>query len=270
MDLSIRQTNVDRWNELASMHSKSAFYDVAGFRAGKCTLRPIEVEELGDVAGKSLLHLQCHFGLDTLSWARRGARVTGVDFSEAAIALARSLSDELGIDADFVCSDVYDLPKVLSGKFDIVFTSYGGICWLGDLRGWAETIKRFLKPDGTFYMVEVHPFANIFDDRPGVTDLRVAYSYFDSGPIKEQSVGSYADRSASVVHSVSYSWQHQLGEVLNQLINAGLTIEFVHEFSYGVCATLECMQQSNDGWWRPAEQQDKIPFLFSLKAKLVI
>jgi SAM-dependent methyltransferase len=160
------------------------------------------------------------------------------------------------------------LPKVLAGKFDVVFTSYGAICWLADLRRWAETIKSFLKTGGIFYMVEVHPFANIFDDRPGVTDLRVAYSYFDSGPIKEQSVGSYADRSASVAHSVSYSWQHQLGDVVNHLIAAGLTIEFVHEFPHGVCATLACMQQSNDGWWRPAGQQDKVPFLFSLKAKL--
>jgi SAM-dependent methyltransferase len=268
MDSYIRQTNLDRWNELASIHAKSAFYDVAGFRAGKCSLRPIEVEELGDVAGKRLLHLQCHFGLDTLSWARRGARVTGVDFSETAISLARSLRDEIGIDGDFVCSDVYELAKVLSGKFDIVFTSYGAICWLADLWRWAQTIGTFLRPGGTFYMVEVHPFANVFDDRPGVTDLRVAYSYFDSGPFKEQSEGSYADRSASLVHSVSYSWQHQLGDILNQLIAAGLKIEFLHEFPYGVCATLACMQQGDDGWWRPAGQQDRVPFLFSLKAKL--
>src|ERR1700730_7484575 len=113
MDLSIRQTNLDRWEELPSMHAKSAFYDVAGFRAGKCSLRPLEVEELGDVAGKSLLHLQCHFGLDTLSWARRGARVTGIDFSDQAIAQARALSQELGIPANFVCSTVEDLPRVL-------------------------------------------------------------------------------------------------------------------------------------------------------------
>ena len=116
-------------------------------------------------------------------------------------------------------------------------------------------------------MVEIHPFANVFDDRPGVSDLRIAYSYFDSGPIKAQSVGPYADRNASVVHSVSYSWQHQLGEILNQLIGAGLVIEFVHEFPYSICATLPQMLQNEDGWWRLPGHEDDVPLLFSVKAR---
>jgi SAM-dependent methyltransferase len=266
MDALIQKTNLDRWNELTPIHARSAFYDVESFKAGKSTLRPIEVEELPDVCGKSLLHLQCHFGLDTLSWARRGARVTGVDFSSDAIALARSLSMELGINAAFICSDVYDLPAALSSTFDIVFTSYGAICWLPDLKRWAEVIAHFLKPGGIFYMVEIHPFANVFDDRPGVADLKVAYSYFDAGPIKEQPVGTYADRTVPVRNSLCYVWQHQLGEILNQLIGVGLAIEFVHEFPFGVCATMPFMQECADGWWRLKDEESKIPLLFSLKA----
>ena len=266
MDQSIRNINLDRWNELTALHARSAFYNLEGFKAGQSTLRSIEVEELPEVAGKRLLHLQCHFGLDTLSWARRGARVTGVDFSETAIALARSLSCELGLEAAFVHSDLYDLRNVLSGDFDIVFTSYGTICWLPDLRRWAEIISDSLRPGGTFYMAEIHPFANVFDDRPGTEELKVAYSYFDAGPIREESQGSYADRSAEVIHRTSYIWQHPLGEILNELIRAGLTIEFVHEFPYSVCATLPCMDSSADGWWRLRKQAGEVPLLFSLRA----
>jgi 2-polyprenyl-3-methyl-5-hydroxy-6-metoxy-1,4-benzoquinol methylase len=150
----------DRWTEL---HEQSELYDVAGFKAGKLRLHSIEKEELGDVAGKSLLHLQCHFGLDTLSWAALGATVTGVDFSEKSIALARSLSAEIGIPATFVHSNVYDLPDNLSGQFDIVFTSYGVLWWLPDIPGWAKVIAHFLKPGGTFLVVDSHPMASVFD-----------------------------------------------------------------------------------------------------------
>ncbi len=136
--------NKELWNELTAIHAGSEFYDVDGFKRGKCSLSSIELEELGDVSGKSLLHLQCHFGLDTLSWARLGARVTGVDFSDKAIDLARSLSRDLKIEADFVQSDIYDLPDNLDGEFDIVFTSGGVLPWLPDLKRWAEIITHFL------------------------------------------------------------------------------------------------------------------------------
>src|SRR5437773_5731349 len=132
------ETNRARWNELTGIHARSAFYDVAGFKAGKCTLRPLEVAELGDVTGRSLLHLQCHFGLDTLSWARRGAQVTGIDFAQEAVALATSLARELELPARFVCSDLYESPNVVTERFDVVFTSYGAICWLPDLTRWAR------------------------------------------------------------------------------------------------------------------------------------
>ena len=170
------------------IHERSDFYDVAGFKAGKSTLMPVEVEEVGDVAGKSLLHLQCHFGLDTMSWARLGAKATGVDFSEPAIALARSLSDELAIDVRFVHSNVYDLPENLEGRFDIVFTSYGAVNWLPDLAGWARVVSHFLKPGGTFYVIDGHPFTWGLDDE-NPDDIIIRYPYFRSDePLKFEAV----------------------------------------------------------------------------------
>ncbi len=170
------QSNRELWDEWTGIHARSEFYDVEGFKAGRRSLRPIELEALGDVTGKTLLHLQCHFGMNTLDWARRGAQVTGVDFSEKAIALARSLSRELSIPAEFVLSDIAALPDVLHREFDIVFTSYGVLTWLSDLRRWGQVVAHFLKPGGTFFIAEFHLFAYIFDDE--VAELQVRYPYF--------------------------------------------------------------------------------------------
>ena len=261
-----QQANLALWNEWATINAQSEMYDLAGFKAGKCALKPIELQELGDVTGKTLLHLQCHFGLDTLSWARRGARVTGADFSDEAISLAKSLSRELDIPADFVCSDIYNLPQVLSGQFDVVFTSYGVLCWLRDLTRWAEIVAHFLKPGGTFYIVEFHPFAWVFDD-DNPSELRVKYGYFHTPEPTEWTVqGSYADRNAHVKQPVEYEWAHSLGDILNALIAAGLRIEFLHEFPYSVEKTFPFMERDPDGWWRLKEPPAQIPLTFSLKA----
>jgi len=260
------ETNRTWWNEVTPIHARSDFYDLAGFRAGKLSLLPIEQEELGDVAGRSLLHLQCHFGLDTLSWARLGAQVTGVDFSDQAIALARSLAGELAIPARFLCANVYDLPDVLHESFDIVFTSYGVLCWLPDLARWAGLVAHFLKPGGTFYIAELHPFAGVFDDEEGVTDLRVAYPYFHTPePLTFDSQGTYADRTAQVTHTTTHEWAHSLGDVVNALIAAGLHIQFLHEFPYCDYPILPFMERGSDGWWRlPGD--NVLPLLFSIKA----
>lgn len=158
------QANRKLWDSWIQLNAASASYDVAGFKQGKCTLLYIECEEVGDVKGKNLLHLQCYFGMDTLSWARRGANVMGVDFDERAITLARFLTNELKIPANFTCCNIYDLPQHLAGEFDIVFTSEGVLCWLPDLKRWAEIIAHFLKSNGFFYIHEFHPFEYIFDD----------------------------------------------------------------------------------------------------------
>lgn len=255
------------WDEKVSFHAKSGFYDVETFKAGKLTLMDLEREELGDVVGKSLLHLQCHFGLDTLSWARLGAQVTGVDFSAAGIAMADSLSREVGVEANFVCSDIYDLPRALSGRFDIVFTSYGVLCWLPDLRRWAEVIAHFLEPYGTFYIAEIHPFASVFYDGEDAEDLEVHYPYFhDAQPMRFENQGSYASGGSTGTCHVTYEWAHSLGDVVNALISAGLHIEFLHEFPYACYRMFPFLKQDRDGWWRLKEKRGSIPMTFSLKA----
>lgn len=261
------RANQERWNQLAVEHAKSSFYDLEGFRAGGDRLRSIELNEVGSVDGKSLLHLQCHFGLDTLAWARRGAVVTGVDFSSKAIDLARSLSEELEIPADFYCTDIYDLPSALTAEFDIVFTSYGVLHGLPDLRLWGEIIAYYLRPGGVFHIVEDHPFFRVFRSREGA-ELRPERSYFYSEtPQRIEATGSYATRNRGE-KGVSFVWDHSLGEVINSLIRAGLRIEYLHEFPYAARDKFPFMSQGDDGWWRLPEDQDgTIPFLFSLQAR---
>jgi len=261
------RANQKRWDQLAGEHEKSAFYDLPGFKAGKDRLRSIELSELGSVEGKAMLHLQCHFGLDSLAWARRGAQVTGVDFSQNAIDLAVSLSQELAIPAQFICADLYDLPGVLTGEFDIVFTSYGVLHGLPDLPRWAQIIARYLKPGGIFYIVEDHPFFRVFRASPS-GEFRAERSYFYSEePQRVESVGSYATDNQGEA-GVLFIWDHSLGEIVNSLVDAGLRIEFLHEFPYAARAKFPFMEQGEDGWWRlPAHLHGIIPFLFSLQAR---
>jgi SAM-dependent methyltransferase len=257
--------NKKLWNRWAELHAESEWYDVASFKAGQSTLRPIELEELGDVAGKSLLHLQCHFGLDSLSWAMLGANVTGVDFSEKAIALARSLSEETGIHATFVQSNIYDLPENLSGQFDIVFTSYGVLWWLPDLEAWAKVVSNFLKPGGTFLVVESHPLASMFDtDDP--SELRVKHTYFSTPePLKFEVQGSYAVSDPDY-QGVEYGWNHGMGEIVNSVIAAGLQIESLREYPVQSWRMFPFIEKGEDGWWRLPGHMQAIPMIFSLRA----
>jgi SAM-dependent methyltransferase len=256
------KSNQEMWNQHAAIHINSKFYDVEGFKKGKTTLTSVEREELGDVSGKSLLHLQCHFGLDTLSWARLGARVTGVDFSEKAIQLAQSLAQELSIEARFIQSRIYDLPRVLDEKFDIVFTSYGVLCWLPDLGKWARVIGNFLEENGIFYMVEFHPIRSMFDDDGNITE-----PYFhNEEPLKYEGTGTYAEPNADYKH-ISYEWTHSLSDVVNALIEAGLRIEFLHEFPFSTSGDCPFLVQADDGLWYHKSKDVRIPLMFSVKAR---
>lgn len=262
-----KNANRALWNEWTDIHEKSEFYNLDGFKSGKIRLNQIERDELGDVTGKSLLHLQCHFGLNTLSLARLGAIVTGVDFSEKSIALARKLADELKIDAQFVLSDIENLPDHLTGQFDIVFTSYGVLTWLPDLTRWAEVIAHFLKPGGIFYIAEFHPFAWIFDDAPSATEPTIVQPYFTDGEATEwKTEGSYADRSAEMKQTVSYEWIHPLSEIINALIGAGLRIDFLHEFPYTVYEQFPFVEKCPDGYWRLKDKPNSLPLVFSIQA----
>jgi SAM-dependent methyltransferase len=255
------------WDEWTAINYRSDFYRVADFKAGLNKLRSYEMAEVGPVNGKALLHLQCHFGLDTLCWARLGAQVTGIDFSSAAISQARALAEDVGLEARFVQSDIYELPSHLEGGFDIVYTSRGVLGWLPDLDRWGKVVAHFVNPGGFFYITEIHPVAQVFDDDEGVRDLRLRYSYFSQPePIVLATKGSYADRDAHVAQEVEYGWSHGLGEIVTALTAAGLHIDFLHEFPF-VEWPLSFLQRAADGTHRLAADNDgKLPLFFSLKA----
>ena len=261
------EANRKHWDEIVPIHVGSDFYDVASFKAGESKLKPVELAELTDVRGKTMLHLQCHFGMDTLSWAMEGATVTGIDFSERAIEAARALSEETGIEARFLVSDLYSLPGNLDERFDIVFTSYGVVFWLPDVKRWAEVAAHLLAPGGTFYMVEFHPFSWIFDDAPEVSDFRVKYPYFETGePLRFEQEGTYADRGADIKNKLTYSWPHPLGDIVSALIDAGLRIEFLHEFPYTTEEFWPFMEVVDKRMVRLTKHDGCVPLLFSIKA----
>ena len=260
--------NRELWDELTAIHIESQFYDVPGFKAGKLSLNSIEREEVGDVVGKSLLHLQCHFGLDTLSWARLGAQVTGVDFSSKAIYFAQTLACETGLfEAKFFCAEIGAIDQVLphNSVYDIVFTSYGVLSWLPDLSRWVESFFRVLKPGGIFYIVDYHPLLTIFDSNRSAQELKVLRPYFYSlAPTVTDPDSSYADRSACVKNA-AFEWNHTMGELVTALVSAGLEIEFLHEFPVCNYQCFPFMVQDSDGLWRC--EGDVIPLMFSIKAK---
>lgn len=256
-------TNRANWNERTTVHAASEFYDVEGFKKGRITLTDIECREVGDVSGKTLLHLQCHFGMDTMSWSRLGAKATGVDISDTAIDLARSLNDEIGADARFIRSNVYDLSDVLDEEFDIVFTSLGVLCWLPDLDKWASVVHRFLRPGGTFYMLDGHPFIGVYEE-DDAGDIRPTYSYFHQQFFFEGNHQTYTDGDS--IASPVYEWQHSLGEIVTAITKSGLTIEYLHEFPMSFYQAFPNMTKHEDGSWRFPEHNDSFPQLFSIKA----
>ncbi len=259
------ETNKKLWNELTDVHIKS--YGVNEFKKGKSTLDKIQLEEIGNVKGKLLLHLQCHFGLDTLSWAREGAIVTGVDFSEKSIEYANQLRKELDIKSRFICCNIYDLKKRLVEKFDIVYTSQGVLCWLKDLNEWAKLIHHFLRPCGIFYIMEGHPITHIFDDtRRG--KLEIIYPYFHGKePTKwDNDYPDYSDETYIPKNS-SYQWQWSLNDIINSLIKAGLRIEFMNEFDKLFYKEFPDMKCDENGWWYLLDYRNKIPLMFTLRAR---
>lgn len=265
------EENRKHWDELAEHHPETSHYDVEAFLHGESTLRQLEREEL-DPTGQRLLHLQCHFGLDTLSWVRNEgvAHATGVDFSPTAITTARELRDQISLSQDrarFLESDIYELPAALDETFDVVCTSYGTIYWLPDLDRWAEVIATHLEPGGTFYIADGHPFVNPFHHESTGDDLQVAHPYFNEEAITEEHDGSYAGWDFRLENKRSHGFSHPIGEIVTALTDAGLGIEFVHEFPWSFFQRFETMEVDNDGrWWLPGGEHD-LPFTFSLKAQ---
>jgi len=252
------------WDERVPLHVASAFYDNDAFVAGASSLRPFEVDEVGPVEGKSLVHLQCHFGQDTLSWARLGARVTGLDFSPAAIDAARDLASTIGVPAEFVVANVYDAVDALRGqRYDIVYTGLGALVWLPDIRAWAHVVAALLEPGGFLYLSEMHPFVDTFAD----DELTAAHDYFTrpSGSRYDEA-GTYADWSAATTANITYEWTHPLGSVVTALIEAGLRLEFLHELEFTLFERWPLLERHDDGtYWLPAGSP-RLPLMYSLRA----
>lgn len=253
--------NKDLWNQRTVVHRDSVFYNLEGFKKGESVLTTIELNELGDVSGKTMLHLQCHFGMDSLDWARRGANVTGVDISDMAIAEAQKLNQELGLNATFVCCNVLDTSQHVPEQFDIVFTSYGTIGWLPDLKPWATMIAERLKLSGIFYIAEFHPMVWMFDD----DFTHIQYSYENPEVIVTENLGTYTDRYADI-KGKEYSWNHSISEVLNALIEAGLKVRFFNEYMYSPYPCFRNVVEFEPGKWHIKGLEGKIPMVYSLMA----
>jgi len=255
------EINRQSWNKKTDIHIKSEFYDMDGFLKGKSSLNDIELGLLGDIKGKSILHLQCHFGQDTISLSKLGAEVTGIDFSDKAIESAKQIAKNTNSNANFICCNIYDLPNYLDQQFDIVYTSYGTIGWLPDLDRWAKIISKFLKPNGKFIFVEFHPVVWMFDDN----FEKIAYNYFNSGAIVETGNGTYVDKNADI--SQEYvMWNHSFAEIINSLIKNGLEIKSLDEFDYSPYNCFNKTIEVAPKKYRIAHLDNKIPMVFSILA----
>lgn len=263
------KSNKLNWNDRVAAHAESSdpSYDIDGFLEGKSTLKSIEIEKLGDVSGKSLLHLMCHFGLDTLSWRRRGAEVTGIDFSNEAIKLAQLLTERAQLDARFICSNVYDLPEVLDERFDIVIANYGITCWLPDFDGFAKVTSRFLKAGGIFILIDGHPFLDLLDYDKEKEQLEFTGRYFhDPDPDEFNIPYSYTGKK-KLANSLAYEWSHDLGSIIAAIKSNGLNLVSFKEYPNSFFKRYSNMIPDGNGYWRFPESLPQIPSMFSIKAE---
>lgn len=253
------KVNKEAWDERAEKHYDSEFYDTRSFIEGRNSLPSIDIKMLGDIRGKSVLHLQCHFGQDSISLSRMGAYVTGVDFSETAIDKARNLTEQCGTDTKFICSDVYSVKDKLEDSFDITYTSYGTIGWLPDIRRWAEIVSSCTKKGGKFVFVEFHPIIWMFDD----TLSYIQYSYFKSEPIVETLSGSYADKDKGSSYK-SISWNHGMSEVIQALLDNGFQLDILEEHPYSPYEIFPSMKKMEKDKYVLEKFGDKMPMVYAL------
>ena len=265
-----RSLNRANWDERVAIHL--AAYDLAPLRAGHGRLNAIEERELGPVAGQRILHLQCHFGRDSLALAQRGADIVGLDFSPPAIAAARSLAQELGLAGRtrFIEADLYDAPAALPEprSFDLVYVTWGAITWLPDIARWGGIVAHFLKRGGALYLAEAHPAALVFDDAAAPANGLPGYyaPYFGAGALVIDDPLDYADESAKLRNATTWTWIHPLGEILGALRAAGLRLDWLNEHDRVAWRMFRCLVRDRDGMYRWPEKA-WLPLAFSLRAE---
>ena len=267
-----RELNRAQWDERTGIHlAEGSYYDLAPLRAGHGRLHQIEEAELGPVAGLRILHLQCHFGADTLSLAQRGATVVGLDFSPAAIDAARTLAAELRLAdrARFVLSDLYDAREAIPepASFDLVYVTWGTLCWLPDVAGWAAIVAHFLKPGGRLYHAEVHPMAWMHDDETALPNGKPGWfvPYLGREPIPPVDPRDYADPKARLKNAAKVEWVHPLSDILNGLIQAGLRLDWLHEHARLPWRMFKALERRDDGEWQWPDRP-WLPLAVSLQA----
>lgn len=257
--------NRRNWDERAAIHARD--YNLDRFRAGEDALHAIEAAELGDIGGKRVLHLQCHIGPDTLSLVRRGATVTGLDFSSAALNVARRLSDETGLKADFVEGTVYQAPDLTPGPFDLVFTTWGTICWLPDVRKWAEVVASVLKPGGELYFADAHPGFNVLEEDAGRFVATYDFQTPPGQPLHFADETTYTGDPTIISHKMTREWIHSLSAVLGGLIDAGLTITMFREHELLPWQGLKSLVPASERMWRLPDGAPRVPLSYSVRAK---
>ena len=267
------EANKEHWNAVTPLHlGPGEVYDVEAFKKGSSTLLSIERRLLGDVAGRSILHAQCHIGVDSMSVARLGARVTGVDFSEEAIRAARTLNDECGLNCQFICCNIYDLPSHLEEQFDIVFASHGVLCWLPDLNSWCQVLADRLRPGGTFVLVDGHPFSFCVEANTDGANPYISKSYFSDGlpeydpPDEEEEDDHDYHATDTPVCKATYLWTYTVSDIINAVAGAGLVIQSFDEHAELAFRLYPDMTKGEDGLFRPPAEKALYPLLFSLKA----
>jgi SAM-dependent methyltransferase len=266
-----RDINRANWDERAPAHIDSPGYAVDKFRADPSYISDVvrfDLPLLGSVTGMRGVHLQCHIGTDTISLARLGAHMTGLDFSGAAIAEARRLNDELGHDVTFVEAELYEASKVLpQHAFDLVFTGIGAIGWLPDIKRWAAVVAGLLAPDGRLFIREGHPVLWSLGDRPDGL-LAIEHPYFEqTEPTVWDEPGTYVETDTEFAHTVTHEWNHGMGEIMTALLDAGLTITgFVEHDSVPWEAIDDQMELLPNGEWRLKDRPHRLPHTYTLQA----
>lgn len=260
--------NIAYWEELADIHSEIKEYGIENLMGGKSTLKQLETHYFNEIPGKKVLHLQCHFGIDTISIAKFHQRdVVGVDYAKKAIDKANELSASLNVSARFICSNIYNLENQLDDQFDIVYTSYGVLMWLDDLKKWANIISRYLKPGGKLILIEEHPFAAMLASNAN-GQLTPSYPYAGEEPYKTHNKTSYADRKTELKNTTQFKWGHGLQEILNSLTQAQLVLQEINEYPYCFYQMFPDMTLNN-GWWHLKDNAFQLPMMFSLIAKKI-